>query len=147
MTRADELLALADKAESYVASRLHDIARDQERDLHEAIARAVGVPCTVSVGHPALGNVRKVPARLPAYTTSLDCAVTLVPRGWNWMAGNRDLPAARAYVENGKPAFKGISSRRNPDRLWFEVTAATPALALTSAALRALAAIETGAAA
>ena len=42
-----------------------------------------------------------------------------------------------AYVEDGKPAFVGFSSQRNPDRHWYEVTAATPALALLAAALRA----------
>jgi hypothetical protein len=71
------------------------------------------------------------------YTASLDAAMTLVPEGWFWMAGNRDRLTPRAYVENGKPAFEGISSRRNPERLWFEVTAATSALALCAAALRA----------
>jgi hypothetical protein len=72
-----------------------------------------------------------------AYTASLDAAMSLVPEGWFWMAGNRDRITPRAYVENGEPSFVGISSRRNPNRLWFEVTAATPALALVAAALRA----------
>jgi hypothetical protein len=71
------------------------------------------------------------------YTASLDAATTLVPEGWYWMAGNRDRVTPRAYVENGKPAFEGLSSRRNPGRHWCEVTAASPALALCAAALRA----------
>jgi hypothetical protein len=66
--------------------------------------------------------------------------MTLVPEGWGWMAGNRNSPIARAYVNNGQPAFVGLGgARRNPDLRWHEVTAATPALALTAACLRALA--------
>lgn len=79
--------------------------------------------------------------RLLAFTASLDAAMTLVPEGWNWMAGNRDQPLARAYVNNGELAFVGAGMRRNPNRQWYETTAATPALALTAAALRAHAAI------
>lgn len=67
----------------------------------------------------------------------LDAAVTLVPDGWNWMAGNRNQPIARAYVENGKPAFVGFGMQRNPEKQWFEVVASTPALALLAAVLRA----------
>jgi len=78
---------------------------------------------------------RDLPHALP-WTASLDAAMTLVPQRWNWMAGNRNHPAARAYVENGQPAFLGYGHARNPARLWFEVVAATPALALCAAALR-----------
>lgn len=78
---------------------------------------------------------------LPRYTASIDAAMTLVPEGWFWMAGNRDRITPRAYVENGKLAYVGVGTSRNPARLWSEVTAATPALALTAAALRARAMI------
>lgn len=74
------------------------------------------------------------------YTASLDAAMTLVPEGWRWTAGHREFPHARGYVENGELAFVGVGTRRNPNRMWFETTAATPALALTAAALRARAA-------
>ena len=63
--------------------------------------------------------------------------MTLVPEGWNWMAGVREQGQARAYVENGAPGFAGVGSRPNPARRWYEVVAATPALALCAAALRA----------
>lgn len=76
---------------------------------------------------------------LPSYTASLDAALMLVPEGWNWMAGNRNQPTARAYVENGKPAFIDSAMRRHPERRWHEVVASTPALALTAASLRAIA--------
>jgi hypothetical protein len=77
---------------------------------------------------------------VPAYTASLDAAMSLVPEGWRWMTGHREHPHARAYVENGEPSFVGVGTRRNPARQWFEVTASTPALALTAACLRAHAA-------
>ncbi len=75
----------------------------------------------------------------PAYTASLNAAMTLVPEGMNWMAGNRNQPLARAYVENGELHFLG-GQAKNPALRWHECVAATPALALCAAALRALAA-------
>lgn len=73
----------------------------------------------------------------------LDAAMALVPDGWGWMAGHREFPHARAYVENRELAFVGLGgARRNPARKWFEVTAATPALALAAAALKARADME-----
>lgn len=71
----------------------------------------------------------------PAFTSSLDAAMTLVPEGWCWMAGHRDFPKSRAYVNNGELHMSGKSQ-------WFEVVAATPALALTAATLHARAAIS-----
>lgn len=76
------------------------------------------------------------------FTASLDAAMMLVPEGWRWMAGHREHPHARAYVENGAPAFVGAGSRRNPARQWYETTAATPALALCAASLRARAQVR-----
>lgn len=76
----------------------------------------------------------------PAYTTSLDAAVTLVPEGWAWLV---------EWI--GKPFTEGMA------RLWIPgsrtqglrietvmATAKTPALALCAAALRALASLEQG---
>ena len=75
---------------------------------------------------------------LRSFTASIDAALTLVPEGWNWMAGNRNQPIARAYVENSQMAFVGLGGmKRNPDRQWFECVASTPALALAAAALKA----------
>ena len=73
----------------------------------------------------------------------LDASMTLVPEGWNWMAGERDQGRPRAYVNNGKRLTirSGLRNglRSNPEAIWCEVVAATPALALCAAALRALA--------
>jgi hypothetical protein len=72
----------------------------------------------------------------PAYTASLDAAVTLVPVGWKWSAILRDTPlgpnTGEGVVTNGKLHYTG------EHRGW-DVFAATPALALVAAALRALA--------
>lgn len=82
---------------------------------------------------------------VPAFTASLDAAMTLVPDGWFWMAGHRDNNRCRAYVNNGQSHFVGIAARPNPAKQWFECLADTPALALCAAALiaRAASGIET----
>lgn len=103
-------------------------ATGPDRELDIAIARLVfNVAADM---HPLRDWVK-------AFTASIDAAMTLVPEGWRFMVGQREFPHARAYVENGKPSFVGMGNRRNPERLWFETTAATPALALCAAALRA----------
>lgn len=124
---SDELLALAKRCEE---------AGGPDRELDE---RLFGV--LYGWTWPLLGasSAEYEQVGSPSYTALIDAALTLVPEGWNWMAGNRNQPVARAYVENGAPSFTGIGQRQNPDRVWHEVVAATPALALCSAALRALA--------
>jgi len=137
MTPADRatLLALAERVESAAGD---DAMSRTMRALNADILRATGWrEAEGDVIDPA-GNLRM---QMPFYVASLDAAMTLVPEGWRWMAGQREQPHARAYVENGELAFVGAGSRRNPQRLWFEVTAATPALALVAAALRAHAAL------
>ena len=72
---------------------------------------------------------------VPAYTASIDAAMTLVPEGWGW---NISQPNARALAS-------GLLKKRTPcsgevqngceDR--YAVAGATPALALCAAALRA----------
>ncbi len=63
---------------------------------------------------------------MPAYTASLDAAMTLVPEGYLYGIGNPE-GAAHAVVSE------------SPDALIDPVKAATPALALCAASLRALA--------
>lgn len=60
----------------------------------------------------------------PAYTTSLDAALTLVPEGWHWNVGDVGL----AWVGTHESATKIV--RHDGD-------AHTPALALCIAALKA----------
>ena len=69
----------------------------------------------------------------PSFTGSLDAAMTLVPEGFNWQVGTQGTEgeAAWASVEAltyNPDTFNGIS---------IYVDAATPALALCAAALRA----------
>jgi hypothetical protein len=59
------------------------------------------------------------------YTASLDAAMTLVPEGWYWQVGQGNHAWAAAY-ENPIPPSTRVDS-----------IAATPALALCAAALRA----------
>ena len=87
-------------------------------------------------------SVYSGPVDITGYTASIDAAMSLVPEGWNWMTGNRDLPLARAYVNNGQPHFTGMAARKNPANIWHAVVAATPAIALTAAALRARASLS-----
>ena len=115
----DALLALAERCEK---------ATGADDRLDDQIGRTIGV--IWSFQHNAL-----------RYTASLDSAITLVLEGWNWMAGNRNQPLARAYVNNDEMAFEGAGLRRNPKRRWFETIAATPSLALCAAALRSRAAL------
>lgn len=70
----------------------------------------------------------------------LEAAMTLVPEGWDWAAGGK-ADYGWAYTNNRELHFIGVGTRRNPGHRWFDVRAATPALALTAAALRAHAAL------
>lgn len=63
----------------------------------------------------------------PDYTASIDAALTLVPEGWNWQVGKGNHCWSAVY--QGAPP----SMRVDP-------IAATPALAICAAALRARAA-------
>jgi len=62
----------------------------------------------------------------PRYTSSLDAAASLVPEGWQWACG-KDRPENGGAWADVQPNAVGVTKRR----------AATPALALTAAALRA----------
>ena len=79
--------------------------------------------------------------RLPPYTASVDSALTLVPEGWEWQVSNRAPKplAGRAYIHN-RELISGGAVSHNPKYRGQEATAATPALALCIAALRARAA-------
>lgn len=71
--------------------------------------------------------------RIPDFYASLDCALQLVPEGWAWAVGNFDpdgLPC------DGCAAIVALT----PDSECDPVAAATPALALCAASLRARAA-------
>lgn len=73
-------------------------------------------------------------ARPPAYTTSIDAAMSLVPEGWSMSLGEkRGLPAHIRWNVwlHDHNTENGIAERS------IEASAATPSLALCAAALRA----------
>lgn len=126
---ASELLALAERVEK---------ASGPDRELDADIAKAVGVPATLVIGHECLGNLRSVPQNAPRYTASLDAALTLVPKRWRTESiGENPQIAGRWTV--------WLRHRLDDPRHGVAVgDAATPALALCAAALRARAAQENG---
>jgi len=75
-----------------------------------------------------IGGKKHTRFAAPRYTASLDAAMTLVPEGYKWGAGNRD-GTGTAWAWTGVTYDASAISN-----------AATPALVLTAAALRALAA-------
>lgn len=69
----------------------------------------------------------------------LDAAMTLVPEGWGWLVSQPNAKAiASGLLKKDTPVMGEVQN--GIDRR-FTVAAATPALALTAAALRAHAAI------
>ena len=125
MSRKDELLALAERVEALTGP---------DREVDAAIAQAVGAEHgpreTVYYESRSVHYIDEI---APAYTASLDAAMSLVPEGWRWHSyywPRKDGPRLMSLVTNRPHA--GIAHGK----------AATPALALTAAALRAIATLE-----
>jgi hypothetical protein len=122
MSRKDELLALAERVEALTGP---DRGIDTWIENHLGLAR-------FEPAHPFRshcdGDTRKEPK---PYSASLDAAMSLVPEGWVSVHG-WDYPNIATRVifmdDDGDRQFRG--------------RAATPALALTAAALRAIAETE-----
>lgn len=131
MTGRGDLLALAERVEA---------AAGADRGLDDTIYQTVTGRCphrnlrTVSGDADCLMEVcedcrdEEPDVRVPIYTASLDAAMSLVPEGWELSLNTfANPPAASAYCINAaneivRPAKQYI---------------ATPALAITAAALRA----------
>lgn len=130
-----------------------ELATGADRSINKEIHRALhGAP---ELGRPndygwreddsgwwlATGEDQRVPPKRisPAnYTASIDAAMTLVPSGWS---------TALYWGEPGFQPEAQLETQEMRDRMGasFEplsATAATPALALTAAALKALATLE-----
>lgn len=138
MSDKEVLIALAERCE-------HTADPDRELDAEIAVAVDGGEIVWLTANgtmeayparkHPSanhVGGFGKAP--VPTYTASLDAAMTLVPEGASWLA-SRGMDEDRTgfasiTVANDDPAIE-------PED--FDAFAATPALALTAACLRALA--------
>jgi hypothetical protein len=110
MSNRDELLALAERVEALDGP---------DRDVDAAVAKIIGHALLTW----RIDGKRDTTAR--AFTASLDAAMSLVPEGWGFVVGVRNGPFADCF-----------DPQLYPNQ---ECEAATPALALTAAALRALA--------
>lgn len=130
----DALLALAERAEA---------ATEPDRALHGDIAEALGLnPPWAGKRTPHFWRDSWSDGRdywdAPAYTTSLDAAMTLVPKGWGWLVSQPNEKAiASGLLKKDTPVMGEV--QYGCDRR-YTVAAATPALALCAAALRAHAA-------
>lgn len=121
MKDAATLLALADRCEAATqADPMIELAIYQVMTGKEGIVRCMGRE----------GMSRDV----PAYTASLDAALALVPERWRTVTANQQ-PWEPSWVWR-LGEIEGKFGKAGQDG-----TAATPALALTAAALRAHAAI------
>lgn len=127
MTREAELIALAERV---------GVATGPDRELEWRISEALQLPerWPTSSLWPPFAPGSRFDKRIPPYTSSLDAAMTLVPEGEGF----------ELLTMHGKPtAF--VSAGNTID--WCDgncVEAATPALALCAAALRALSTHNTG---
>jgi hypothetical protein len=126
MTKADELLALAIRCEQ---------ATGPDREIDRDIGLMLGLydnpedlGCFDDTAEAVVGGGGQTFAP-PAFTASLDAAMTLVPEGWSGTATKR---------ANGK----GLAEVDRPGSLRKVSWAATPALALCAAVLRARAASQ-----
>lgn len=117
MSAREELEALADRVEMLAGP---------DREVDGLIAAALGLPHGPSSGwnNSENGDYWTVEECAPSYTASIDDAMTLVPEGYDWSVSS-EQGRGIAYCVQGPSAFL-------PD-----CVAATPALALCAAALRA----------
>ena len=99
-------------------------APEESRELDVAIARSLGRNTYGEDQEVTLADGNKTLEPIPHYTTSLDAAVTLVPEEWHWEITD----IGTAWVGTHLTAQKVVK---------FAANAATPALALCIAALKA----------
>lgn len=75
------------------------------------------------------------PFQCARYTASVDAALTLVPEGWHWSAGNRTHDSTGETI--GEPYGHISPNGLHDSTKVFTERAPTPAIALTIAALKA----------
>lgn len=96
--------------------------RDQWSYIHNATGRECHVDETRDASHRLV--------IIPAYTSSVDAAMMLVPEGWFWRVGHSTLYAGWAHLNRKHPDFCNREDEHSAQ-------AAAPALALTAASLKA----------
>jgi hypothetical protein len=131
-----ELAELADRCEK---------ASEPDRELDARIVEALGYRRTVEregevwryYGSGPLGNFERLAkATLPRFTASLDAAMLLLPDSTMHMVQDQ------ARKEVGWVCYAAINIDPENALMTFEGGAATPALALCAASLRAIASLE-----
>jgi len=133
MTKAEQLLALAVRCEE---------ATGAEQKIDAAIGRVLGIPAKAKNVYKRSHYPRiliRVDEKYPKFTASLDAAMTLLPQDpWVEVKGPRKYLNIPSPVPNKWSAH--VTQWGHPDDAmgW----AATPALALCAASLRAIAAME-----
>lgn len=105
------------------------------KDLIERLAKATGPDreLDAAIAYRCTKAASAVMG-FPSYTSSIDAALTLVPEGWHWEVSDspKEFPA-RAGVSPVAPVDEWVCS----DTGGQDASAATPAIALCIAALKA----------
>lgn len=124
--KSDDLIELAERVER---------ATGPDRELDRAVAEALGWTriCSIPSGYMAVRPGEKVEYRLPKFSRSMDAAMTLAPKGFDWCAGDIE-GLGWASISPSQQSYSIHSE--------FDAQAATPALALTAACLRARASMQ-----
>ena len=123
MSVQQTLLALAERCEK---------ANEPDRQLDLTIGQAVGSVDSRVRWNDAFGfGYPGKSVDVPRYTASIDAAITLVPKGWEWGCGYKDA-TGEPWAWVGKPRAGSADWEPMVPR-----NAATAALALTGAALQA----------
>ena len=114
-------------------------AEEGSRELSDEVLLALGwgtrLEFTREVWVAPSGNSSK---HRPHPTRNLQAAVDLVPEGWGWAAAELDQGEPSAVLTNREPQLKPGTFDANPDKKDFRSKAATPALALVIAILKAV---------
>ena len=123
----NDMISLAERCEA---------ATGGDREIDRAIGRIAGAakeqPDGTWMTYHEDGYTHSI--NPPAYTASLDAAMTLVPDGWDWAVGTG---RKQHMTENGKRPWAWCAPGQNFAMPQDLPLAATPALALCAASLRA----------